>query len=177
MTDTPKIEPSEAETPWYLAQIKPNCYAIAERNLARQGFAVFSPTREETRKRGGKFVASVQPLFPGYLFVGFDPEIAPWRAINSTYGVSNLVTLGGNMPRPVPAGLVQELVGRCNETGQLLPPSSLQPGDEVRVTNGPFTDFVTTVDKVSADQRVWVLLDIMGRSTKVAMLNDDLQKA
>src|SRR3954471_8443199 len=76
---------------WYLAQVRPNSFQIAERNLARQSFPVFCPTQEETRRRAGRFVLVTQPLFPGYLFVSFNPASAAWRAINSTYGVSRLV--------------------------------------------------------------------------------------
>jgi len=164
-------------TPWYLAQIKPNSYRIAERNLKRQGFFVFSPTQKETRKRAGHFVSVVCPLFSGYLFVSFAPESAPWRAINSTYGVCRLVTLGQTAPKPVPPDLISGLMLRCDKDGRLLPPAILAPGDKVRLTSGPFAGFVTRVETISVDQRVWVLLDIMGGATKVAVLAQCLQKA
>jgi len=164
-------------TPWYLAQIKPNSYRIAGRNLKRQGFFVFSPTQKETRKRAGRFISVVLPLFSGYLFVSFAPKSAPWRAINSTYGVCRLVTLGQTAPRPVPPDLISGLMLRCDRGGLLLPPAILAPGDKVRLTSGPFAGFVTQVETISADQRVWVLLDIMGRAAKVAVLAQCLQKA
>lgn len=164
-------------SPWYLAQIKPNSYRIAERNLKRQGFFVFSPTQQETRKRTGHFISVVRPLFSGYLFVSFAPKSAPWRAINSTYGVCRLVTLGQTAPRPVPTNLISVLMLRCDRDGRLLPPAILAPGDKIRLTSGPFVDFVTRVETISADQRVWVLLDIMGRATKVAVSAQCLQKA
>ena len=62
-------------TSWFLAQFKPNCANIADKNLKRQGFQTFLPMEEETRKRNGKFVTAMRPLFPGYIFVTFDVAI------------------------------------------------------------------------------------------------------
>ena len=52
-------------TSWFLAQLKPNCANIADKNLKRQGFQTFLPMEEETRQRNGKFVTAMRPLFPG----------------------------------------------------------------------------------------------------------------
>ena len=59
-------------TSWFLAQLKPNCANIADKNLKRQGFQTFLPMEEETTQRNGKFVTAMRPLFPGYIFVAFD---------------------------------------------------------------------------------------------------------
>ncbi len=163
--------------PWFLVQLKPNGLATARRNLERQGFPLFCPMQPATRKRGARFVQTWQPLFPGYLFVAFRPDSAPWRAINSTYGVARLVRFGTDAPAPVPQGLIQGLWMRCDEEGRLLPPDVLAPGDEVRILSGPFADFVTTVERISPDQRVWVLLDLLGRPTRVAVSRESVQKA
>jgi len=154
---------------WYLAQVKPNAFQIAERNLSRQGFDVFSPRQEETRRRAGRFVRDMRPLFPGYLFVAFDPATSAWRAINSTYGISRLVAFGGRVPAAVPHDLVAGLMARCDESGLLLPPQVLKPGDNVHVLSGPFAQFVATVDGLAPQQRVWVLLDILGSQTRVSV--------
>jgi len=167
---------TEVEFPWYLAQLRPNGLAMALRNLARQGFALFCPMHAATAKRRGHYRQTWKPLFPGYLFVGFEPASAPWRAINSTYGVSRLVNFGARAPRPVPEGLITGLRMRCDEDGHLLPPETLSPGDSVRILSGPFADFVTTVDHIAPDQRVWVLLDLLGRPTPVTLARDALQK-
>jgi len=169
------FEPSQPVPQWCLAQLRPNCLAKAQRNLARQGFTLFCPTCRETRRRNGRFVEQNRPLFPGYLFVGFDPETSPWRAINSTYGVSRLVSFGDGYPAPVPMALISSLMLRCDPEGQLLPPPMLAAGAEVKVKRGPFAEFVGTVENLAPEQRVWVLLDIMGRATRVAVKAGDLQ--
>jgi transcriptional antiterminator RfaH len=154
---------------WYLAQVKPNASQIAERNLARQGFDVFSPRQEETRRRAGRFVRDMRLLFPGYLFVAFDPASSAWRAINSTYGISRLVTFGRCVPTSVPHDIVAGLMARCDEMGLLLPPQVLKSGDNVHVLSGPFAQFVATVDGLAPQRRVWVLLDILGSQTRVSL--------
>jgi len=108
------------------------------------------------------------------LFVAFNPVKGGWRAINSTYGVSRLVSFG-EKPQPVPLDLISQLMLRCDAGGNLLPPRILNPGDPVRLTSGPFAEFAATVEKISPDQRVWVLLDLMGRTARVAVQAETLQ--
>ncbi len=159
---------------WFLAQLKPNCGQIAERNLKRQGFETFLPLEELTQKQRGKFVTRLRPVFPGYIFVCFEAARGFWRSIHSTYGVTRLVSFGDE-PAAVPLDIVSQLMLRCDADGKLLPPKVLQPGEEVRLTIGPFADFVATVEKTTPDQRVWVLMDLMGRQTRVAVEPDQLQ--
>lgn len=155
-------------TRWFLAQFKPNSHRIAERNLTRQGFETFLPLQDDTRRLRGRFTTRMRPLFPGYLFVALDVARGGWRAVNSTYGITRLVSLG-RAPSPVPSTLVDALMQRCDDAGRLLPPNALKPGDQVTVTKGPFTDFVATIDTIAPDQRVWVLMEFMGGQTRVAV--------
>lgn len=175
MSDMSLIDPADLKKPWYLAQLRPNSLRIAERNLLRQGFRVFCPLRVETRKAHTRFRTTESPLFPGYLFVRFDPEVSGWRAVNSTYGVSRLVAFGGR-PAPVPAPLVAALRLRCDASGRIQPTEDLGSGDPVRIVAGPFADFVATVEELAPDRRVWVLLEIMGRPTRVVLSRDMVQQ-
>ena len=167
--------PDAARPPWFLAQVRPNSLRIALEHLGRQGFDFFCPKQTETRRRGSRFVEVEAPLFPGYLFVTFDPAAARWRAINSTRGVSRLVSFGG-APAPVPDLLIQGLMERCDASGSLVPETRFAAGEAVQVIGGPFADFVARVEMMAPQQRVWVLLDIMGRETRVAIDADKLQR-
>jgi transcriptional antiterminator RfaH len=158
----------DSGTTWFLAQFKPNSHRIAERNLVRQGFRIFLPLHEETTRIRGKFTVQMRPLFPGYLFVALNLLQGPWRAVNSTYGITRIASFG-NEPTPVPLDLVSQLMLRCDQEGKLLPPKLLKPGDEVTMTNGPFADVIATIESVTPDRRVWVLMDIMGGQTRVAV--------
>lgn len=59
----------------------------------------------------------------------------------------------------------------------LLPPRLLNPGDQVRLSTGPFADFVATVESIAPDRRVFVLMEIMGGETRVAVPVDQLRRA
>ncbi len=161
---------------WFLAQVKPNCAHIAERNLDRQGFRIFLPREQETRRRKGRFVTAERPLFPGYVFVAFDAAQGYWRKVNSTYGVSRLVRFGPH-PAPVPEALVSQLRARCDDEGRLAPAPRLAPGDAVTLATGPFAGFVAEVDKLAPDRRVWVLMEIMGGQKRVKVAADELRGA
>lgn len=159
---------------WYLAQLRPNCGPLAAQNLNRQGFPTFLPTEDVTRRLRGRFVSVPRPLFPGYIFVAFPAAEGHWRAINSTRGITRLVSFG-RAPAPVPREIIDRLMLRCDASGKLLPPGLLQPGDGIRVTSGPFAGFVGTIEALAPDRRVWVLMQIMGSAANVAVSADQLQ--
>ncbi len=159
---------------WFLAQLKPNCAHIADRNLRRQGFRTFLPMEEGSQNRKGRFIPTLRPMFPGYVFVFFDIAGGLWRKIYSTYGITRLVSFG-NEPAMVPLDIVSQLMLRCDSAGKLLPPKLLKPGDQVRIASGPFADFVATIDDIAPDRRVWVLMEIMGGQTRVAVGADQLR--
>jgi transcriptional antiterminator RfaH len=169
-------DPPDSDRDWYLVQHKPNAYQMAARNLRRQDFDVFLPMQEETRRRAGRFRVVTTPLFSGYIFARIGADPVAMRKINSTYGVSRLVRFGTAYPRPMPASFMAGLLMRCDSDGRLLPPEELHEGDRVRLTSGPFADFITRVEHISPDQRIWVLLDIMGQQSKVSVDRDDLAK-
>ena len=159
---------------WHLVQFKPNSHHLAVRNLQRQGFETFLPLQEITRRKASNFTLDLKPLFPGYMFVGVDLATAPWRAINSTIGISRLVSFADNY-KPLPLSLVSSLMLRCDEVGKLLPPKTLYAGDSVEVLNGPFANFVATVEKIDAQQRVWVLMEFMGRNSLMQIQPEQLK--
>jgi transcriptional antiterminator RfaH len=161
-------------TTWFLAQFKPNSHYIAQRNLNRQGFRTFLPLKEEDKRARGKFITQIRPLFPGYMFVALDIQRGGWGVVNSTSGITRLVSLGKE-PTPVPRNLVVQLMLRCDEDGKLLAPKRLQPGDDVMLTKGPFADFVARVEGIAPDRRVYVLLELMGVQTRVAVGADQLR--
>lgn len=155
--------------PWLLVQTKPNAWRIAERNLLRQGLITFNPVEKRSFPRRGRFVTERCPLFPGYLFVHADPTRAAIRAINSTYGVSRLVSFTAEGPQIVPSTLVASIMARCDSEGCIIPACDVEAGTKVRITTGYFADFVTTVTAIAPNKRVWVMFDIMGRETRVLM--------
>lgn len=157
---------ADTDDGWFLAQLKPNSAQIAKRHLERQGFEVFLPLEDTTQQRNGKYVTAQRLLFPGYIFVALDASQGQWRVINSTQGITRLVSFGRG-PASVPHGLVDGLKARCDDFGALVAGSSLASGAPVSFTSGPFADFVGEVERLDADRRVWVLMDLMGAQTRV----------
>ncbi|MCV2875290.1 transcriptional activator RfaH [Rhodobacteraceae bacterium XHP0102] len=161
---------------WYLVQFKPNSHSIALRNLNRQGFETFLPMITVTARVGSRFMSRSRPLFPGYLFLALDAGQGAWRKINSTYGVARIVSFAGQ-PSPVPHDLVAGLQARCDASGLLSAASDLAPRDQVTLQKGPFAQFVATVESLDEEQRVWVLIDLMGQKTRINVARGDVTKA
>lgn len=148
---------------WYLVQLKPNELTRAVANLERQGFATFVPREWRSVRRSASFVKIDAPVFPGYLFVQLNTEDRGWRVINSTYGVARIVSFGG-LPVPLPKGLVDEMAARYANKGDAL---QFVVGDEVILREGPFVDFIAKVEAVDPQHRVHLLIDYMGRHSRI----------
>jgi transcriptional antiterminator RfaH len=130
--------------------------------------------QEITRRKASRFVNVLKPLFPGYMFVSVNADLAPWRTINSTIGVSRLVSFESK-PRPLPRQLVSGLMLRCDTDGKILPSKTLNEGDRVELLTGPFASFIATVETIDPEQRIWILMDFMGQRTRMQVMPDQLQ--
>lgn len=159
---------------WCAVQVKRNSFRKAEQALSQQQIAVFCPKHRVEARRFGKQVAQTNLLFPGYFFVAIDEDNPQWRAVANTVGVSRIVMQNPGAPARMPAPLFDELMRRCDEDGFLLPPSGIQAGDNVRISTGPFSQFIATVERVDPERRVWVLLDLLGGERSVEVRLDDL---
>lgn len=145
---------------WFVVQIKPNGTRLARENLGRQGFEIFAPERLEGRAERRK------PLFPGYLFVRFDPMASGWQAIRSTRGVTRLLTTQRHAPAPMPDGFVAALMAQCDAEGVFLPAERMDPGDRVRIASGPFADLIGRIEKLDANGRLTVFVELLGQVTR-----------
>ena len=158
---------------WFILQFKSDSDHLAAKNLNRQGFETFLPLHETTSRRLSRFINTSKPLFPGYMFIKFDRAESEWHKINSTYGVSRLITFNSIL-KSIPTILIDHLMKRYDLSGKLLPIQKLKKGDQVTVLKGPFANFIATVEKYEADQRIWILMDLMGRKTKIQTPSDNL---
>ena len=161
---------------WYLAQIKANGFDRAVANLARQGFLTFSPMQNKTVRHARQLKNVLRPIFPGYLFVQFGAERSDWRKINSTYGVSRLVSFEKSAPAPVPDSLIAGLQARCDAQNILLPIRDIEIGEKVRLLSGAFADFVGEVEDMVGQDNVRVLLDIMGQYARIDVQQGQLSR-
>jgi len=151
---------------WFILQFKPNAHHQANKNLKQQGFETFLPLHDITSRNASRFMTANRPLFPGYMFITFDRREPKWHKINNTYGVSRLVTFNSTL-KSIPATFVNNLMKRYDLSGKLLPIKKLKKGDQIKLLKGPFANIVATIEKYEDDQRVWVLMDLMGRKSKI----------
>lgn len=159
---------------WFILQFKPNSHRQATKNLNQQGFETFLPLYDATSRKASRFITATQPLFPGYMFITFDKAVSEWHKINNTYGVSRLITFNSAL-KSIPSTFVDDLMKRYDLSGKLLPIKKLKKGDQVKVLKGPFSNFIATVETYETDQRIWILMDLMGRKTKIQTPSDTLQ--
>ena len=159
---------------WFILQFKPNSHHLATKNLNRQGFETFLPLVDTTKRKASRFINTNRPLFPGYMFIKFDKAEDGWHKINNTYGVSRLVTFN-SIIKSIPTTFVDNLMMRYDLSGKLLPINKLKKGDNVKVLEGPFADFIATVETYETEQRIWILMDLMGRNTRIQTSSDSLQ--
>ena len=93
---------------WFIAQIKPNSYNLAIRNLERQEFETYLPKMKITIKKEKKFINKDVSVFPGYIFVGVSANGSNWTKINSTLGVSKVLVFN-KKPPVIPCDLIVAL--------------------------------------------------------------------
>jgi transcriptional antiterminator RfaH len=157
---------------WHLVHTKPRQEARAEENLAHQGYAVYLPRALVTQRRRGKPQRRVEPLFPRYLFIQLEPGVDNWAPLRSTLGVSAVVRFGTDAAI-VPDALVAALQAREDAAGlcdlRLAPPA---PGDRVVVVDGELAGFEGIFVTADGDARATILLDIVGRATRVRLPAD-----
>jgi len=152
---------------WYAAYTQPHAEAKALDHLQRQGYSIYLPRYRRWVHHARKRALVSRPLFPRYLFVGLDRLTQRWRPIRSTAGVLGLVS-GGEEPVPVAPEIIDALRRREGEGvfDVLSPAQQLRAGDRVRVTQGPFEDFVGRLMGVADHERVYILLDLLGRAVR-----------
>ncbi|MEJ1158843.1 transcription termination/antitermination protein NusG [Prosthecomicrobium sp. N25] len=160
-------------TRWYVAATLPHKEAVAEVNLARQGFRTFLPRITATRRHARRFEQIRAPLFPRYVFVELDTGRQRWRSVNGTIGVTSLI-MEGEGPKPVLGGVVESLIASADDGGLIRFRSGLQEGDRVRLVSGPFADALGVLQSLDGKGRVKLLLDVLNGGFRVTSTLDAL---
>ena len=157
-------------THWYVVHSQPHGEERARLNLERQGFDVYLPKYLKHRRHARRVERVRRPLFPRYLFVRFDPERAQWRSINGTFGVAYLVS-HGDEPIPVPDKIVDAMQARHDDDGLvvLYTPASFRLGQKLEIVDGPFAWHTGLFQRLNDNERVVLLLDLLGRQVSVTV--------
>jgi len=162
---------------WYVVQTQVNGEVKAGENLRRQGFEIYLPRYLKRRRHARKVDFTAKPVFPRYMFVAIDVATQRWRSVQSTFGVSRLVT-NGDEPAVVPDGVISALQAREDAKGFVTMDAkpAFATGDKVRVLAGAFMDNAGLFNGMADHDRVSILLDMLGRQVRV-LLDADLVAA
>jgi transcription termination/antitermination protein NusG len=172
-------QPAPSERNWYIV----HTYSGFEQKVADSlrsraeafGFAdkigqILIPTEEVVELRGGKKVTSKRMLYPGYVMVQMDMNDELWHAVKATPRVTGFVG-GGTSPVPLSADEVNSILYRQERSAEHPRPKlSFEKNENVRIVDGPFTNFSGKVDEVNAERNTLrVLVTIFGRATPVEL--------
>ena len=155
-------------TGWIVVHTHAHAETKAEHHLRRQGYEVYLPRYRKTRRHARRLETVIRPLFPGYLFVGFEADATCWRPIQSTIGVRHLIR-AGDKPVLAPGWIVDGLRRREDEHGLVEVRSSFVKGERVRIESGPLCDQLGVFECADDNDRVIVLLDLLGRQVRVRL--------
>lgn len=168
---------SEAGKHWYVV----HCYSGYENKVYRailqridtmgmkdRIFDVLIPTEEEIEVKDGKRRTVERRVFPGYILVQMRMDEDSWYVVRNTPGVTGFVGMG-NEPTPLRPEEVKKIMNRM-ESDEEIYKIDFKVGDSVRITGGPFNDFIGNVAGIDMDkQKVRVMVDFFGRETPVEL--------
>ena len=138
-------------------------------NLSAKFGEILIPTETVVELKAGQKKTTERKFFPGYILIQMDLEDDSWQLVQSTPRISGFV--GGTKVRPLPISEdeVNNIVNRIEVAEDAPAPKTLfEPGEVIRVCDGPFNDFNGVVESVDYERnKVKVAVQILGRSTAV----------
>ncbi len=186
-TEETKEEPAVEETPapaslsddakWYIVHTysghenkvsKSLRQRIESMGFEDRIFDIIVPTRETFKVSGGKKETVKEKIFPGYVLVKMILDDESWLLVRTTQGVTAFIG-AGNKPTPISDKEVAA-IQKFMATEEPLYKASFVVGEAVKITDGPFTDFLGTIDNIDESKgKLKVLVSIFGRETPVEL--------
>jgi transcription antitermination factor NusG len=158
---------------WYVVHTQRHAELRVIANLLCQELRPFCPLVAKTAHHARKVAQTYVPLFLNHLFVSLDVSRDRWRSVSGTFGVVRLPT-HGDVPIPVPKGVVDAIDASLNAEGVIDRSTSFVCGQAARICDGPFADLVGHIEHLDGTGRVRILLDLMGRAVNVITRADML---
>ena len=173
---------------WYVVHAYSGMEKAVERNLRerieRAGMQskfgrILVPTEEVVELKNGKKSVTERRFFPGYVLVEMLLDDESWHLVKHTSKVTGFVGGAKNRPSPISEAEVLKIVHQMQEGVEKPRPKVLfEPGEGVRVVDGPFNDFNGVVENVNYEKnRLQVAVQILGRSTPVELDFSQVEKA
>lgn len=138
---------------------------------------VLVPAEEVVEVRRGAKVKTSRNFFPGYVLIKMELTDDTWHLVKGTSKVSGFLG-GGGQPLPISEEEAERILNQVREGVERPKPSiTFEIGEQVRVSDGPFTTFTGTVEDVDEDRsRLKVAVSIFGRSTPVELEFTQVEK-
>jgi transcriptional antiterminator RfaH len=160
---------------WYTLYTKPNTEYQVATALQKRGVQTYLPEIESPRARQGQ---DRKPLFPCYLFIKVDFEAVGLSHVQWVPGLRRIVAVD-NRPVPLPDEIIDLIRRRLDRIGTAggRPAYTFQPGDTVRITDGPLQGLLAIFERpTTSAECVQVLLEILGDATRAWVSATDLEK-
>ncbi len=151
----------------------------ADSNFEHKFGEVLVPTEEVVEMREGQKRRSDRKFFPGYVLVEMDMDEDTWHLVKNVPKVLGFIGGTPDKPAAITAKEANAILRRVEEGAEKPKPKVLfEPGEVVRVINGPFNDFNGVVESVNYEKsRLHVAVQILGRSTPVELEFGQVEKA
>jgi transcriptional antiterminator NusG len=139
---------------------------------------VLVPTEEVVEMRAGKKRRSERKFFPGYVLVQMELDDETWHLVKETPKVLGFIGGKADKPAPISEAEATAILQRVQAGSEHVTPKTVyEPGELVRVIDGPFNDFNGVVEEVNYEKsRLHVAVSIFGRSTPVELGFDQVEK-
>jgi transcriptional antiterminator NusG len=161
----------------YENKVKTNLeHRIQSMDVAHKIFRVVVPTEEEVEIKNGQRRTVQKKIFPGYVLVEMLLDDESWFVVRNTPGVTSFVGHGNN-PTPLPDTEVQAILRQMREEKPQVR-ITYHKGDRVKIIDGPFAEFLGTIDTVDDEKtKLRVLVSMFGRETPVELDFLQVEKA
>ncbi len=148
-----------------------------QKGLGEDFEEILVPTEEVVRMQRGTKVSTDRKFFPGYVLIKMDLSDQSWHLVKDTPKVTGFLG-GGGKPSPISDGEAQRILHQVKEGVDRPKPSiTFDIGEQVRVSDGPFTSFNGTVEDIDEEKaRLKVGVSIFGRSTPVELEYAQVEK-
>ena len=160
-------------------QVKRLLRERVERSGMQESFGdVLVPTEEVVEMRDGQRRKSDRKFFPGYVLVNMEMNDDTWHLVKSVPKVMGFIGGSSDRPAPITDREADEILQRVQDGADKPRPKFLfEPGEVVRVIDGPFNDFSGVVEEVNYEKsRLRVEVSIFGRSTPVELEFSQVEK-
>ncbi len=150
---------------------------VKQKAMEEEILDVQVPTEEVVRMRRGTKVSSERKFFPGYVLVKMDMSDDSWHLVKNTPKVTGFLG-GGGKPSPITEAEAERIMHQVKEgVDRPKPMITFEVGEQVRVSDGPFTSFNGLVEEVDEEKaRLKVAVSIFGRATPVELEYSQVEK-